>query len=73
MCLDDVDTELLRLLANKTMHMTKQDKSKNKHNWTMQNGSAAWSSCCVCSLVIWFLVFKKSKKSGDLAMSSSDN
>ena len=37
---DDVDTDLLRLLANKTLHVNKGEKSKPKHNWSKQNGSS---------------------------------
>ncbi|XP_041375795.1 ankyrin repeat and SAM domain-containing protein 6-like isoform X2 [Gigantopelta aegis] len=35
--IDDVDTELLRLLASKAMQVTKLDKTKK--NWVKQNGS----------------------------------
>ncbi|WAR13333.1 ANKS6-like protein [Mya arenaria] len=39
--IDDVDTELLRLLANKTMHVNKGDKSGLARTWNKQNGSAS--------------------------------
>ncbi|KAL4234976.1 Ankyrin repeat and SAM domain-containing protein 6 [Mactra antiquata] len=38
--IEDADTELLRLLANKTMHVNKGDKSKSKINWSKQNGTS---------------------------------
>ena len=37
---DDVDTDLLRLLANKTLHVNKGEKNKPKQHWSMQNGTA---------------------------------
>ena len=37
---EDVDTELLRLLALKTVHVGKGDKGKTQRNWLKQNGTS---------------------------------
>lgn len=38
--IEDADTELLRLLATRTMHVDKGEKMKPKHNWSKQNGTS---------------------------------
>lgn len=37
---EDADTELLRLLATRAMHVDKGEKPKTKHNWSKQNGTS---------------------------------